>query len=416
VRGSIRSAIERFRQITPCFCPTGAWRYDGGKRDLRLDLLRGFAVIAMVADHIGGERSWLYAITGGDAFFVSAAEVFVFISGLLMGIISAAVVARQGLGAALMKILHRAWTLYLMTVTLTLIFMALSTQWGLGWGTAATESTWPELMVSVLTLHRTMYLTDVLLLYTFLVLMAVPVLILLVHAQTAIVLTGSWALWCLWQLTPQHAQIPWTIADNSVFNFPAWQVLFVTALAIGYHRHRLEALCAQVAERTVLSVAGVIVAAAITTYIVLRLPTSASYAVLADQLFGKVDLRLGRLLVFGGFFIFAYMSLTLAWAPIRRALGWLLLPLGQDALSAYILHLFVVALAVKLRPVIFGTSAATPAENTAFQLAGIACIWLAIRLHPLALPQLRIGFTRATALLAAGYAHLYVPGHPSRDG
>ena len=82
----------------------------------------------MVADHIGGERSWLYAITGGDAFFVSAAEVFVFISGLLMGIIYAGVIARQGLGAALMKSLQRAWTLYLMTVTLTLTFMVLSAQ------------------------------------------------------------------------------------------------------------------------------------------------------------------------------------------------------------------------------------------------------------------------------------------------
>ena len=121
--------------------PTNAWRYRGDKRDLRLDLLRGFAVIAMVADHIGGERSWLYAITGGDAFFVSAAEVFVFISGLLMGIIYAGVVARQGLGAALMKSLQRAWTLYLMTVSLTLTFMVLSTQVGLGWGSGATDTT-----------------------------------------------------------------------------------------------------------------------------------------------------------------------------------------------------------------------------------------------------------------------------------
>jgi hypothetical protein len=108
--------------------PANPRRYEVDKRDLRLDLLRGFAVIAMIADHIGGERSWLYAITGGDAFFVSAAEVFVFISGLLMGIIYAGVIARQGLGTALMKGLQRAWTLYLMTVTLTLTLMALSAQ------------------------------------------------------------------------------------------------------------------------------------------------------------------------------------------------------------------------------------------------------------------------------------------------
>ncbi|HEV8654275.1 MAG TPA: OpgC domain-containing protein [Candidatus Limnocylindria bacterium] len=35
------------------------------KRDLRLDLLRGFCVVVMVADHIGGESSWLYVLISG---------------------------------------------------------------------------------------------------------------------------------------------------------------------------------------------------------------------------------------------------------------------------------------------------------------------------------------------------------------
>nr|MDQ3831189.1 OpgC domain-containing protein [Candidatus Tectomicrobia bacterium] len=108
----IRGSAKRFSLIVSRLKLTGSWRYEAGKRDLRLDLLRGFAVVAMVADHIGGERSWLYALTGGDGFWVSAAEVFVFISGLLLGMISAGVMARHGLGVALMKGLQRAWTLY----------------------------------------------------------------------------------------------------------------------------------------------------------------------------------------------------------------------------------------------------------------------------------------------------------------
>ena len=338
--------------------PTNAWRYHGDKRDLRLDLLRGFAVIAMVADHIGGERSWLYAITGGDAFFISAAEVFVFISGLLMGIIYAGVIARQGLGAALMKSLQRAWTLYLMTVSLTLTLMALSTQVGLGWGSGETDTHWPDLIISVLTLHRTFYLTDILLLYTLLVLAAVPVFVLLVHARTTYVLAGSWGLWLLWQLAPQHAQFPWSIADNSVFNFPAWQALFVTAMAMGYHRQWLEQHLAGVSKRMVLGISGAFVAIVIAVHVGLLLPSLGSHAVIFDHLFSKLDLRIGRLLVFASFFTFAFALVTVAWGPIRRVLGWLLLPLGQDALSAYILHLFVVALAMKVRPLVFETTPA----------------------------------------------------------
>ncbi len=39
----------------------------------------------MVADHIGGESSWLYVITSGNRFFTSAAEGFVLISGITKG-------------------------------------------------------------------------------------------------------------------------------------------------------------------------------------------------------------------------------------------------------------------------------------------------------------------------------------------
>ncbi len=415
VRGLMQHGRSRLRLAMSYVRPPNAWRYRGDKRDLRLDLLRGFAVIAMVADHIGGERSWLYAITGGDAFFVSAAEVFVFISGLLMGIIYAGVVGRQGLGAALMKSLQRAWTLYLMTISLTLTLMVLSTQVNLGWGHGTTDARWSDLIISVLTLHRTFYLTDILLLYTLLVLAAGPVLVLLVHARATYVLAGSWGLWLLWQLAPQHAQFPWAITDNSVFNFPAWQALFVTAMATGYHRQRLEQHLAGVSERLLLGISGAFVAIVIAVHVGLLLPALGSYGMIFDHLFGKVDLRVGRLVVFAGFFGFAYTLVTVAWEPIRRALGWLLLPLGQDALSAYILHLFAVALAAKIRPFVFEITLATPLENTLFQLTGVIFIWAAISLRVVVLRQLRNGLARATALLAAGRAYLYLFGQPSRD-
>jgi OpgC protein len=302
-----------------------------------------------------------------------------------------------------------------MTVTLTLTLMALSAQLGLGWGSGVTDTTWSDFIISVLTLHRTFYLTDILLLYTLLVFATIPVFVLLVHGQTTYVLVGSWGLWMLWQFAPQLAQIPWSIADNSVFNFPAWQALFVTAMVIGYHRLRLEQYWARLSERMVLGISGAFVAAVIAVYVVVLLPSSSPHVVFIEQLFGKVDLRIGRLLVFAGFFTFAFALVTRAWVPIRRALGWLLLPLGQDALSAYILHLFVVALAVKVKPLVFGTTQATPMENTAFQMAGIAFIWAAIVLRPIALTHLHAWLAKATALLAAGRAYLDSPSHPSRD-
>ena len=63
-----------------------------GKRDLRIDLLRGFCVFVMTVDHVGGESSWLYVLTGGNHFYVSAAEGFVLLSGIAMGMVHASTI------------------------------------------------------------------------------------------------------------------------------------------------------------------------------------------------------------------------------------------------------------------------------------------------------------------------------------
>src|SRR5438132_13912035 len=69
-----------------------AWRYEAtgegrGARDLRVDLLRGFCVVVMIIDHVGGEQSWLYVFTGGNRWIVSAAEGVVLLSGFTVGMV-----------------------------------------------------------------------------------------------------------------------------------------------------------------------------------------------------------------------------------------------------------------------------------------------------------------------------------------
>ncbi len=180
-----------------------SWRYAGAKRDLRFDLLRGLAVIAMVTDHVGGQESWLYTLTGGNHFWTSAAEGFIFISGLVMGIVYPAVIARDGSGAAVQKAMRRTGTLYLLTVTLTLTTAALALRLGLHWAPQVDADTLPDFVVGVLTLHRSYYLTDVLLLYTLVIFIAAGALYLMATRRSWIVLAASWDPWSLWQFFPQ---------------------------------------------------------------------------------------------------------------------------------------------------------------------------------------------------------------------
>jgi hypothetical protein len=209
-----------------------------GHRDLRLDFLRGFAVPAMIVDHIGGS-SWLYALTGGNRFYTSAAEALVFISGLVVGIVYRGFIARDGLGPALRRVLERAAQLYLVTVGLTLIFLPASEMLALPWAQNVDYSDPVVFVVSVLTLHRTYYVVDIPLLYALLLAATPRALVLLSQGYTPLLLALSWVLWGAYQFFPEQADVPWAVAGNYAFHFSAWQALFLTAMVLGYHRARI---------------------------------------------------------------------------------------------------------------------------------------------------------------------------------
>ena len=150
-------------------------------RDLRVDLLRGYFVVAMVVDHVRGQ-SPLYLFTGGNRFYTSAAEGFILDlrpgggPGLCHGII-----ARDGLAAGFLKLLTRAATLYLLTVGVTLLFLPASEILYLPWAQGVDLTDVLSVLVSIVTLHRTYYLIDVMLLYTVLFLL-VPTAFVLMNA------------------------------------------------------------------------------------------------------------------------------------------------------------------------------------------------------------------------------------------
>src|SRR5262249_57418116 len=108
----------------------------------------------MIVDHVGGP-SWLYALTGGNRFFTSAAEGFVFISGMVVGLVYRGLIEKEGLGPALRRVLERAAQLYLVAVGLTLVFLPLSEMLGLPWAQGIDLSDPAALVVGILTLHRT---------------------------------------------------------------------------------------------------------------------------------------------------------------------------------------------------------------------------------------------------------------------
>ena len=353
------------------------------KRDLRIDLLRGFCVFAMVVDHIGGS-SWLYALTGGNRWLVSAAEGFVFLSGLTMGLVYREKVRRAGLRVAARTALRRAGTLYLLTVALTLIFTALArlTDWALWTDRAFAAGEPVELIVGALTLHYTFHGSDILALYTLLVAAAPLLFYLLDEGHAAYVVAGSWLMWVGYQLYPDQFSFPWAIRNANYFPLAAWQVLFVGGIVVGWYR---QAVSAAVKERlallrtapALLAFGSPVMALGSVGWIDRGALVSSGIDPMIG-LFAKPNLGPGRLVLFVAMFFVAYAALTVAWKPIERAAGWLLLPLGQTALYGYTMQLFLILPLYNLLAV----GAEDPAQivrNTLAQAAAVLVVWAMVK-------------------------------------
>lgn len=378
------------------------WAYAiPGSRDYRLDLLRGFFVFAMVVDHFGGD-SLLTAISGNNQFLVSAAEGFVFVSGLLMGIVYGGRARRLGLAAGVKAVLHRAAVLYITVVSLTLAFVGLYLftdlpLWMDRSGGLGVEKPL-HAVVGTLTLHYSYHATDILLIYVLLVGAAPLALYLLTTGRTAHLMAGSWLLWALYQVAPEQAAVPWTVANSVSFPFAAWQALFYTGLVLGYHRARLAPLTRALRRWPAVALLAAAAAGMVALSRAHHAGQLASLG-LSDEsfqfLFDKASLGPGRV---AAFFLLAALALqvtTLAWTPLQRALGWLLIPLGQKSLLSYGAHLFVLGPSY----VAYGLAASYlpegPTLNLLLQAAVLLSVWAFVK------SQARLAALASQARLAA---------------
>lgn len=401
------------------FVDTGrfsGWRYGSGSgRDLRLDFLRGFAVFAMAVDHVGGE-SPLRILSGGNRFFVSAAEAFLFISGVTVGIVYSGRLGASGMRAVFGRAWGRAWTLYCVSVWLALVYAAAAAAAGTAHG-APFAADPARFVADVLTLQRSYYLAEVMLLYAFLMVLAPGAVFLLRRGFWPLVAGGSVSLWLAFQVSGASLVLPWQITDFQAFPLAAWQVLFFSGLLLGYYRSSLR----RAAQHVWMPGFG-FAAAGFGTLLWLHLTNAGALdrwlgsdggARLLDSWFDKTTLPLPRLLAAAIVFWFAWQLVTISWRPLRATAGRALLPLGKSALYAYSAHVLA-SCAIEVAEQQWGAVPDGPAFSFGIQLALLAFLWAATSRHflerpakwlgrsPISMAGSGLGFRPAPTLFAAG--------------
>ena len=196
------------------------------KRIAAFDLMRGFFLIVIMIDHVELFPGIFDFITGKGRLWVSAAEGFFFLSGLLIGMVYR---RRLALGTKYIfkKMWVRAATLYVVGVGLTFLF--------LGWvdignhapikDTLPTPLPWGHLAEQALLMRFTYGWADFLVRFAILMLIAPFVFYLVSKGKWWLALAGSLAVWAF---------------RGQGFTL-AWQLIFNLGIIIGYHWNTIEA-------------------------------------------------------------------------------------------------------------------------------------------------------------------------------
>jgi hypothetical protein len=319
-------------------------------RILTFDLMRGYFLVAIILNHLTYFPSGLDWWGGRGNLYVSAAEGFFLISGIVLGVVRGRKLIDKPLRVGAKLLLKRSLQLYVTAVVLMLIFT------GIGWlfidnpgvkpGLRPIDENIFTVIKGALIFEYIYGWADYLRLYA-LFLLASPVALWLLRRKLwFVVLAISIFVWTRYSSS--------TLASAELSQVYSWQLIFFSGFIIGFH---FDAICAwwvaftprirKVITATTVLLAGITML--LSFFIVEIAPLLGGAAsglanlnTTLEPYFLKEQLPLARLLLFAIWFGAGYWLFWRFEPAIKRYLGWLLLPFGTNSLYVYTLHAFVV--------------------------------------------------------------------------
>lgn len=212
-------------------------------RDLRIDFLRGLALITIFIDHIPGTMWEQYTVQNFG--FSDAAEAFVLISGISTGLAyGPAFLEGVSLKMAL-RPWRRAFTLWWVQAVVVLLILAMIaltrnnpaiSAMALDRNVTPVLANPVGLLIPLLFFGHQFSCADILPLYIVLMLAAPGILALAVRAPV-LLMTASLALWLIVDLWSINLPT-WPFQDSWFFDPLAWQVLFVAGILTGIAKRK----------------------------------------------------------------------------------------------------------------------------------------------------------------------------------
>lgn len=353
-----------------------SWRYpnEDDPRDKRLDLFRGWIIIAVVITHIEVFSPYS-VVTLKMIGAITGAELFVLLSGIVLGMIYLPTVKRFGEWPTAVIMWRRARKQYLTALSVVMIVFLLSkvpfinadvvttfTDRGTGENGEAVQGTvynlypnaeqlfaYPPPWYAIkqfLLLEMGPWVFNIMGLFVVLSLL-LPILMVLVKRKLWwLLLIVSWAVYVYGTIEQPH----WIPSQfDAVFPLLIWQLPFCHGLVLGVYRKQVTKALTSTWGKVAVSTA-MLGYAAVLLYLWLGhhygfVPApfpATSYGWLYDNFYIRVFLQPGRLIDLAFMVVLAYAVTTMAWKPVNKAIGWFWIPLGQSSLYVFIVHVFFV--------------------------------------------------------------------------
>ncbi len=353
-----------------------SWRYpdEGKPRDRRLDLFRGWIIVAVVVTHIEVAGPYSY-LTLNAIGAITGAEMFVLLSGVVLGMVYPIAVRRLGALPAVTGMVRRAGRLYVTALGVVLFVFVLSkvpfihagvittfTDRGTGSGGANAAGRVYDLYPNadrlldypppwyavrdLLLLRIGPWPFNIMGLFVILTLLVPPLVWLLSKRLWWVVLAVSWLVYIVdanRDVHLFHAQF------EDVFPLLTWQIAFTHGLVIGYYRRQIVTALTTLWGKLlvgllVVGYSGFLALLWFSRHLHFRVPLlpETLYDDLYLHWYVRIYLQPGRLIDLALMLVVAYTVLTAFWKPVHAAFGWFYEPLGENSLYVFIVHVFFV--------------------------------------------------------------------------
>ena len=345
--------------------------------------MRGYFLGVILLNHLQYYPSGLDIFTGRGLLYVSTAEGFFAVSGIVLGIVRGRKLIEAPFKKAAGLLWKRSFQLYLTSIILTLLFtfvgwLFLGSE-GLKYGIYADWNNIGELLWKTIAFQYTYGWADFLRFYALFLFAAPAALWLLRKGYWYLVLAISLGVWCLYPLGPLPPELSQPIS---------WQVIFFGGFVIGYYWPLLTEYWRKFSARTQKAIGITLVStAAVTIAVSVLLVFGHEFGGaigsqldtlhhIVEQGFDKDSMPLSRVLLGMIWFWAFFLVLRRYEAAIMKRVGWFFLPLGENSLYIYTIQAFVVFFAHLF--ILHPGGSENIIINLVVSLAALALVWYAV--------------------------------------